>query len=154
MLNAFSASSDGVVASTGTSNFWIVESDSPSLPRRFDDALLSALSTSCFDDASSCSLAQRVAGAATDRVNTDKVLVAQTGNRSHQKRLAAGSNAEFPRNIPRNAFIRSPAHQAKCFLDLAVGENIEKRRLSELHGERLLQSIIKDGIAGLIVEVG
>jgi hypothetical protein len=30
MLKAFKASSEAVVASTGTSNFWIVASDSPS----------------------------------------------------------------------------------------------------------------------------
>ena len=57
MLKAFSASSDGVVASTGTSNFWIEASDSPSLPRRLAAALLSAFSTSCFVAASSCSVA-------------------------------------------------------------------------------------------------
>ncbi len=57
MLKAFRASSDGVVASTGTSNLWIVVSDSPSLPRRLDAAFPSAFSTSCLLAASSCSLA-------------------------------------------------------------------------------------------------
>ena len=34
MLKAFRASSDDVVASTGTSNFWMEDRDSPSLARR------------------------------------------------------------------------------------------------------------------------
>src|SRR2546426_5460796 len=57
MLKACSASSEGVVASTGTSNFWIKLSDSPSFPRRLAAAFPSAFSTSCLVAASSCSLA-------------------------------------------------------------------------------------------------
>ena len=46
MLKAFRASSDVVVASTGTSNFWIEASDSPSWLRRLEAVLLSAFKTS------------------------------------------------------------------------------------------------------------
>ena len=58
MLKAFSASSDVVVASTGTSNFWMEASDSPSLAPQAGRRL-----TQCFQHvllaspASSCSLA-------------------------------------------------------------------------------------------------
>ena len=57
MLKAFSASSDVVVASTGTSNLLTEASDSPSLARRLAAALPSVFSTSCLVAASSCSLA-------------------------------------------------------------------------------------------------
>ena len=51
MLKVFSASNDGVVASMGTSNFCTEASDSPSLVRRLEAALLKAFTTSSLVDA-------------------------------------------------------------------------------------------------------
>src|ERR1039458_1631588 len=58
MLYAFRASSEGVVASTGTSNLCTEASDSPSLARMAVAAVVSALSTPSLLGASACSLAR------------------------------------------------------------------------------------------------
>ena len=52
------------------------------------------------------------------------------------------------------SFIRRAAHQPQRLLDLRFGENVEEGRLGQLNRQRLLQSVIKDGIAGPVVEVG
>ena len=142
------------MASTGTSNFWMEASDSPSLPRRLAAALLSAFSTSSFVAASSCSLANVSPAAATDRIDANHVLTAQVGNRTQENRLAACPHAEFSRHVAGDAVTGLAAHQAHRFTHLAVGENVEKGRLAELHGQCLLQGIIENGVAGLVVEIG
>ena len=55
MLYAFNASSEDVVASTGTSSFCSVASDSPSSPRSLDDASPRASSTFSLETAVTCS---------------------------------------------------------------------------------------------------
>src|SRR6266702_586909 len=57
MLKVFSASSDGVVASIGTSNFCTEASDSPSLVRRLEATLPKAFTASSLLDPAACSLA-------------------------------------------------------------------------------------------------
>src|SRR5437899_10783191 len=57
MLKVFSASNDGVVASMGTSNFCTEASDSPSLVRRLEAALLKACTTSSLVDDCAISVA-------------------------------------------------------------------------------------------------
>ena len=57
MLKVLSASSDEVVASIGTLNFWTEASDSPSLVRSLEATLAKAFTTSSLLDASPCSLA-------------------------------------------------------------------------------------------------
>src|SRR6202022_3997455 len=63
-------------------------------------------------------------------------------------------NTEFPCYIAGHTLVRCTAHQMQRFLHLAVGENIEKRRLSELHSPSLLQGPVKYRIAARVVEVG
>jgi hypothetical protein len=42
----------------------------------------------------------------------------------------------------------------KRVLNLAIGEDVEKGRLSELHRQRLLQGTVKDCVSRRVVEVG
>src|SRR5947208_14950054 len=58
MLKVFSASSEGVVASMGTSNFCTEANDSPSLVRRLEVTLPKAFTTSSLLDAADRSLAR------------------------------------------------------------------------------------------------
>src|SRR5216683_1424735 len=58
MLKVFSASSEGVVASMGTSNFCTEDRDSPSLALRLAPPLPTAFTASSLVDAAACSLAR------------------------------------------------------------------------------------------------
>ena len=54
----------------------------------------------------------------------------------------------------RDTLVGRAAHQVKRLPHLAIGQNVEERRLSKLHRQRLLQRIVKDGIARRVVKVG
>ena len=80
------------------------------------------------------------------------ILAAKTGNRPLQSHRTCGSLADLLRDVRRHPRVFRLAHQRQHLLDLPV-RNHGKRRLFELERQPLTERIVKDGIAGLVVEV-
>ena len=99
-------------------------------------------------------LRQHLAGAAVRGFQADDVLAAEAGNRAGQHGLAAGALTDFSGDLGRQAVAGRTAHQFQSLIHLALGKKIEKGRLSELHRQSLLERIVEDRIARLIVEIG
>src|ERR1035441_8584192 len=125
MLNAFRASSEGVVASsTGVAYFCTELSDSPSLARNVTAALSRALSTASLPAACSCASA-----------NTSPVLQSAA---FRPITYWLPSAAIEPVRMALLALRRGAAHQPQSLVHLALGNKIEKGRLLKLDRESLL----------------
>src|SRR5260370_509595 len=128
MLKAFSASSDVVVASTGTPNLLTEASDSPSLARRLAAALPSVFSTSCLVAASSCSLAsvspvlQPTASKpityCPPKLEIDPSTIALLPVRTHD---CGNGNQNHPSAARRLLRRNMPPGRSRCFLFTAGG---------------------------------
>ena len=102
--------------------------------------------------------AQRVPGLAVQGVQPDGIMAAQAGDGACQHRLAAGALTNLAGHILsetviiRAAHIRA-AHVSKLLVHLLVGKDVEKRRLLQLHSQRLLERVVKNSFAGGVGEV-
>ena len=147
----FQCFDDGVVASTGTSNFWIVASDSPSLPRKLEAAFL-ILSAHPVLSPLPPAPGPAHPRAATDGVQSNHVLPAKVRNGPERNALlpvrmhSSRATSRVTRSLdgrPISSIVSSTLRSDSTF----------KKELLQLNGQRLLQRVVKDGIAGLVVEV-
>ena len=97
---------------------------------------------------------QHVPRVAVHRLQANHVLAAQPGNRAGQHGLAARALADLARHLRRQPVTGGTAHQLQCLVHLALGNQVEKGRLLKLYRESLLQRVVEDRVAGLVVKVG
>ena len=77
---------------------------------------------------------QVLAVAASNGIERDYILAAQGGDGTRNHGLAARAQAKFRGDCSRNALGGGATHQLECFASLAVGKNIQKRRLLQIDG--------------------
>ena len=66
----------------------------------------------------------------------------------------AGSLADLLGDLGSQPRIFRPSHQSQRLLDLPVRNQTEERRLLQFHGQPLTQRVVKNRIAGLVIEIG
>ena len=98
-------------------------------------------------------LRQRIPGAAANSSKAKHELPAKIRDGTLHNGFAASANAKFLGHIDANACAGFAPHEMERLIYLAIGKNVDKGRLSELHSESLLQGIVKNGVAGFVVEV-
>ena len=96
---------------------------------------------------------QVLAVAASNGIERDYILAAQGGDGTRNHGLAARAQAKFRGDCSRNALGGGATHQLECFASLAVGKNIQKRRLLQIDGERLLECAVEDWVTGGVGEI-
>ena len=99
-------------------------------------------------------LVEQVAGRAVLRAQAEDVLRAEARNRSPDHRGAAGADADVARHIVGQRRRRRLPHQLQRPADAIVGDEAEKRRLPELHGESLSKRLVEHRVARRVDEVG
>src|SRR5215212_1362883 len=80
-------------------------------------------------------------------------MTAKTGDGTNQHCLDVLSLTDLPAHIASDAIVRRPAHEAQCFAYSLLRKQVQERRLSEMHREGLLESAVKDRLAGRVDEV-
>ena len=89
-----------------------------------------------------------------DRFEADHVVTPQARNRAGQHRLQPLALTDFAADFRRHAFIGRAIHQAQRPTHAVVREQIQKRRLPQIHRQRFFERTVKDRIACLVVEIG
>ena len=74
-------------------------------------------------------------------------MAADAGNRAQQHCFDSLPLADFSRHVARQAFVRRAIHVLQRIAHAIFGKDIQKRRLAQLCGKRLLQRPIKNGLA-------
>ena len=154
-LNALSASSDEVVASdSGLSYFCTEASDSPSFLRKLEPAWCSEFSTASLLAACTSSRASDSPGPGVHRIQRDHVLAAQIGDRTVQHGLDADPLADFASHVAGDALIRRPSHELQSLPHFLLGEDIQIRRLLQIHRQRFLERAVKNRVRRGIHKIG
>jgi hypothetical protein len=97
--------------------------------------------------------AQHVAGGTVDRVQSDDILASQAGNGPVDDSLALRPLAQFARDIPGEALAGRVSHLLQGRTNLVIRDDIQKRGLTQIHGQGLLQCVVEHGIAGRIRKI-
>jgi hypothetical protein len=97
---------------------------------------------------------QHVAVLRIHRGNRNDVMRAQAADGAGEHGLGAFAQADFARNVVSNAFLRRPAHEAQRLANARFRQQVQVRRLLQLHRQCLLQRSVKYGVAGGVDEVG
>src|SRR6266540_3703223 len=95
----------------------------------------------------------RVASLRVDRFQRDHVVVSQARNRTHEHGLQSLTLADLTPNLSGHALIWRAPHESERTAHTVFGKNIQKRRLTELHSQRLLERSIKDRVSGRVDEI-
>ena len=80
-------------------------------------------------------------------------MLAQGGDGAGHHGVDALAEADFAADVGSEAFVGIASHEFQGLANARFGNEIEVRRLLELHGEGLLQGAVEDGIAGGVHEV-
>ena len=129
-------------------------SDSPSSPRIFAAASPSVSSTFSLLSACSLLLRQHVPAAAVHCVQANHILIAQRSDLPCDVGLAAGTLANFTRDLRCERRVLGTSHQFERRAHLSTRNDIEKGRLAQRDAESLLECVVEDGIASGVGEVG
>ena len=141
---AWSASSDAVVArGSGTSNFWIEASDSPSFSRSLEVAAPSDVSTSSLLAASACSRAITSPVSALIASSVEHVVASEARDRTGEQRLQLLAPRDLARDRARDALVRRTLHQPQRLAHPLVRKDLQERRLLQRDGQRHLQRAVE-----------
>ena len=80
-------------------------------------------------------------------------MSAKAGDRAVDGCFRTRALANFTREIAGETLVGLLAHHAQRLVDFVVGDNIQKWGLREIDGERLLQRVVENGIAGGVGEI-
>jgi hypothetical protein len=94
-----------------------------------------------------CSRASESPVAQFGGVERYDVLASERRNRTAQHRLDVLALANFARHAARDPLVGCAPHELQCFADGLIGDDIQIRRLLELHCKRLLQSPVEHWVA-------
>jgi len=97
---------------------------------------------------------QDIAAAATQCLDADGIAVAHGGNRAGQQRFAGSPHANLAAHVAGDALAAGLSHQLQGLVQLAVGEDIEERRLFEVDRQGFFERAVENRIAGSVCEVG
>src|SRR5580704_4947133 len=82
------------------------------------------------------------------------VMIAETGDGAGEHRLDPLTLAKFAGDVVSQALAGRLAHEAEAFANFGVWDDVQVRRLLELHGQSLLQRTVEDRIARGVDEIG
>ena len=95
----------------------------------------------------------RISGGTIRGGQADYVLSTEIHNGARERNLASHTLAKLPGDFTCNGLIDLKPHQAERLLSLALGQNVEKRRLFQLDRECLSKSVVEYRILRLVFEV-
>ena len=95
----------------------------------------------------------RIAGPRVYGFQRNYVVTAETRDRTRQHRLDVLPLTDLTTDIARDAIVRRAAHESQCFTDALVGKQIQKRCLSEVHRECLLERSVENGLTCCVDEI-
>src|SRR6266436_250102 len=96
---------------------------------------------------------QGVRRAASTSTEVKSVVVGNDRDSSVHYGLTASSQADFSGHIRSDGFIRGTAHDLQCCFDFSVREKVQKGGLSQFDRQSLLQSVVKNGVSGLVFKI-
>src|SRR4029077_7151680 len=97
---------------------------------------------------------ERIAGVAVHGFKSDDILGAQAGNGSFEESFGPGAQANFAGDGRGNLVSGGAAHELKGLAKAAFGKNVDEGRLAQVYGQRLLQGIVENRLAGRVVKIG
>ena len=119
-----------------------------------DGGVVEGLEDFCFAFGADLLLGEDVAVGAVHGFEADDVGVVEAGDGAFEDGGALRAQADFAGNFGSDVCVGGLAHEAESLLDALFGDDAEEGRLFELDGEGLFESVVEDGVAGGVGEVG
>ena len=139
---------------SGTSNFWIDASDSPSFSRSREATPPSAVSTCSLPGRFHLLARHHVAGLRVDRFEREDVVASERCDRAGEQRLQLLALRDFARDRARDRLVGRALHQPQGVAHAFVRKHLQERRLLERDRQRHLQRAVEHRLAGGVREVG
>src|SRR2546423_8389027 len=95
----------------------------------------------------------RVASLRIDSIQRDNVMVSQGRNRTHEHCFQSLTLANLSRYVSSHPLVRRASHELERLAHTIFREDVQERRLTELHGQSLLERSVKDRVSGRVDEV-
>ena len=96
---------------------------------------------------------ERVAGIAVERREADHVVVAEREDRSGDGGPGARALADLERHFADDGRVLRALHDLERRVHLAIGQDLEERRLREVQQQRLPEGPVEDRVARLVLDV-
>ncbi len=80
-------------------------------------------------------------------------MTAERCNRSGQHRFDSLPLADLSTNVSCDPIVGRAAHETQCFAHTIVRKQVQKRSLTKMNGERLLERAVENRLTGCVDKI-